>query len=230
MAASLIGVRCEPVARGVPFPTSASLPSCSRRDGRRRATASIVFVWKRDLMRELPGPRCGGRPSSDVWNRRHRPRGPQSDRPGSAAPHARRDHLPRAGRRRASTSRRASGSAHRRLSIVDLTSGGPPAHGQRRRQPPGSSSTVRSTTTSSWPRSCGAAAPRFRSDSDTEVLLAALRARGAPACLTQAERHVLVRHLGRAASRELFAARDRLGIKPFYYCRARRPAGCSRPR
>ena len=64
-------------------------------------------------------------------------------------------------------------------------------------------------------RAGAAAGWTFRSTSDTEVILAAYE-RWGDGCVSQAARHVRVRAVGRAPAR-LFAARDRFGIKPFYY-------------
>lgn len=56
---------------------------------------------------------------------------------------------------------------------------------------------------------------RFRSDSDTEVLLAAYQAWG-EACLDRLN-GMFAFAIYDSGNRSLFAARDRLGIKPFYY-------------
>src|SRR6266849_1575228 len=58
---------------------------------------------------------------------------------------------------------------------------------------------------------------RFRGHSDTEVLLASF-ARWKEACLERL-RGMFAFAIWDAEERRLFAARDRLGIKPFHYCR-----------
>jgi asparagine synthase (glutamine-hydrolysing) len=60
----------------------------------------------------------------------------------------------------------------------------------------------------------------FRSESDTEVLLHLFAAHG-PACVEQL-RGMFAFAIWDERSRTLFAARDRLGIKPFYYRRTKR--------
>ena len=55
----------------------------------------------------------------------------------------------------------------------------------------------------------------FRTTSDTEVILAAYEKWGIN-CVESSQRHVQFCHLGRHRA-SLFCARDRFGIKPFYY-------------
>ena len=77
----------------------------------------------------------------------------------------------------------------------------------------GSPTTARSTTTSSCARSSGA--ERFRTTSDTEVILHAYRRWGAD-CV-QHLRGMFAFALWDEERQQLFCARDRFGIKPFYY-------------
>src|SRR5262245_47805747 len=71
--------------------------------------------------------------------------------------------------------------------------------------------------------------PRWQSDSDTEVILAAY-ARWGPACVERF-RGMFALGIWDAHERELFLARDRMGVKPLYYCDdGRRIAFAARPR
>ena len=62
----------------------------------------------------------------------------------------------------------------------------------------------------------------FTTRTDTEVLLQRVRRMGRR-LPRPTRRHVRVRGVGRCATSRLFCARDRLGIKPFYYAT---PNGC----
>ncbi len=104
---------------------------------------------------------------------------------------------------------------HRRLSIIDLARGAA-SRCRTRRALRGSPSTARSTTTASCARSFARIGHEFRTDSDTEVILAAYHAwggRGARA----AGRDVRLRRSGTGSPRELLLARDQLGVKPLLY-------------
>ena len=102
---------------------------------------------------------------------------------------------------------------HRRLSIIDLATGSQP---------------MTNEDGSLWITYNGeifnhadlrpaleAAGHRYHSRCDTETMLHAYEQYG-DQCARQLPRHVRLRHLGRKHNR-LFCARDRLGIKPFYY-------------
>lgn len=107
---------------------------------------------------------------------------------------------------------RSLGFAHRRLSIVDLSD----SASQPMISPAQSvityngeiynHSQLRSTLESDW---------KFRSNSDTEVLLASYHTRGRN-CL-EAVRGMFSFAIWDERKQEFFAARDRFGIKPFYY-------------
>ena len=103
------------------------------------------------------------------------------------------------------------GLAHRRLSIIDLEHR-PPAD-DRRAQAAGSPTTARSTTTPSCARELGA--DRFRTTSDTEVVLRAYERWGADGL--DRLRGMFAYALWDEPTQELVCARDRFGIKPFYY-------------
>ena len=91
----------------------------------------------------------------------------------------------------------------------------PPADGERRRAPAGSSSTARSTTTARCGRCSKPRAIASAPYSDTETILHAYEEFG-PACVERLEgMFAFAIYDGRR--RELFAARDRLGKKPFFY-------------
>ena len=105
------------------------------------------------------------------------------------------------------------GLAMRRLSIIDLAGGDQPI-GNEDGSASRSSSTARSTTTASSGTSSGGRGTRFRTHSDTEVLVHLYEERGDGS--SSASRHVRVRDLG-PPRRRLLLARDRFGIKPLYY-------------
>lgn len=104
------------------------------------------------------------------------------------------------------------GFAHRRLAIIDLTSSG----AQPMQAPNGTVITfngeiynyieLREELRSGW---------TFRSTSDTEVILAAYERWGS-ACVEHL-RGMFAFAIWDSRNRRLFAARDRFGIKPFYY-------------
>jgi len=104
------------------------------------------------------------------------------------------------------------GLGHRRLSIIDVAEG----------QQPMADDASRLWTTYNGEiynfaeirRELEADGARFRTRSDTEVLLAAYRARGRD-CLA-ALRGMFAFALWDAERRDLFLARDRLGVKPLY--------------
>lgn len=105
-----------------------------------------------------------------------------------------------------------AGLAHRRLAIIDLSQGG----AQPMQGPNGTVVTfngeiynyleLRNELAASW---------TFRSSSDTEVILAAYD-RWGDNCVTHL-RGMFAFALWDGRRRRLFAARDRFGIKPFYY-------------
>ena len=78
--------------------------------------------------------------------------------------------------------------------------GRPPADGDARTAATCSPTTARSTTSASCARSSRRSARRFRSQTDTEVVLHALRASGARTALDALQRHVRLRALGPRAS------------------------------
>jgi asparagine synthase (glutamine-hydrolysing) len=98
---------------------------------------------------------------------------------------------------------------HRRLSIVDLTAAG--------HQPMsfGPYTIVYNGEIYNFRELRRALAGPFRSDSDTEVLLHLYAAHG-PQCLEKLA-GMFAFAIWDAEKRELFVARDRLGIKPFFY-------------
>lgn len=106
------------------------------------------------------------------------------------------------------------GFAHRRLSIVDLS----PAGHQPMCDPSARTWITYNGEIYNWKElrtELAAAGERFSSESDTEVILAAWRRWGRD-CL----RHLngmFAFALWDGAKRELFCARDRLGVKPFYW-------------
>src|SRR5439155_9199077 len=106
------------------------------------------------------------------------------------------------------------GMAHTRLSVIDLSPAG--------RQPMHVESPSLSIVYNGevynhreLRRTLEEKGHRFRSSSDTEVILRAYAEWG-ETCVTRLE-GMFAFALWDAARRRLFAARDRLGIKPFYY-------------
>ena len=107
--------------------------------------------------------------------------------------------------------RACAGFGHVRLSIIDIAGGGQP---MRTRRATGSPTTARSTTTSSCGTNCRTR--RFRTAS---------RHRGAPARLPALGRGLRSTicagcspsRSGTSRGTSCFCARDRFGIKPFYY-------------
>jgi len=108
----------------------------------------------------------------------------------------------------------SSGLAHRRLSIIDLSPGG--------HQP------MCNETADLWivfngeiynykelGEELAAKGIRFRSSSDTEILLYAYQCWGED-CLHKLN-GMFAFAIYNSRTRKVFAARDRLGIKPFYY-------------
>lgn len=103
---------------------------------------------------------------------------------------------------------------HRRLSIIDLS----PAGHQPMAADDGALQIVFNGEIYNYReirRELEKQGARFRSDSDTEVLLAAYRAWG-DGCLERLN-GMYAFAIYDVRERRLFAARDRLGIKPFYY-------------
>ena len=115
--------------------------------------------------------------------------------------------------------KRNAGLAHRRLAIIDLSdAGAQPMHFANRY------SIVYNGEIYNYielRKELKKSRYHFVSNSDTEVILAALR-------LLQREmravfrRYVCFCYLGRR-EQTLFAARDRFGEKPFYYCYEKKP-------
>jgi asparagine synthase (glutamine-hydrolysing) len=106
------------------------------------------------------------------------------------------------------------GLAHRRLSIVDLT----PAGHQPMCDPDGRDWIVYNGEFYDWIErraELQRMGEEFHSASDTEVILAAYR-RWGHACLERMN-GMFAFALWDGATRELFCARDRFGVKPFYY-------------
>ena len=108
------------------------------------------------------------------------------------------------------------GLGHRRLSIIDLSTGDQPLANEDGTV--WSSSTARSTTSPISAPSSNAHGHRFRTHTDTEVIVHAYEQWGDRA-RRSVPRHVRLRPLGRTAA-PLLLARDRLGIKPLYYATA----------
>lgn len=120
------------------------------------------------------------------------------------------------------------GLAHRRLAIVDLS----PAGHQPMCDAAGECWIVYNGEIYNWPElreDLEALGERFASRSDTEVLLAAYR-RWGWRCLERLN-GMFAFAIWDGRSHELFCARDRLGVKPFYYqCDGRSLAFASEPR
>jgi asparagine synthase (glutamine-hydrolysing) len=102
------------------------------------------------------------------------------------------------------------GFAHRRLSIIDLTTGEQPMQGEG-----GDWIVYNGEIYNYIELRDELGRERFRTTSDTEVILHAYR-RWGPACVTHL-RGMFAFALWDEARQELFCARDRFGIKPFYY-------------
>jgi asparagine synthase (glutamine-hydrolysing) len=115
---------------------------------------------------------------------------------------------------RASGAAAALGLLHRRLAIVDLSPGGhqPMCDGGGRLWITYNGEVYNYVELKAELEAMG---ERFVSTSDTEVMLAAYRRFG-PACLERFN-GMFAFALWDGARRELFCARDRLGVKPFYY-------------
>ena len=103
---------------------------------------------------------------------------------------------------------------HRRLSIVDLATGQQPMSNE--------DGTMWLVYNGEIFNHAGLrpeleqAGHRYKTRCDTETILHAYEQYGAGVPVAF-PRHVRVRHLGPQQTRTLFCARDRLGIKPFYY-------------
>ncbi|MFN9120295.1 MAG: asparagine synthetase B family protein, partial [bacterium] len=106
------------------------------------------------------------------------------------------------------------GLAHRRLSVLDLSSRG---HQPMQRAGTGLTITFNGEVYNYRDVRADLAAlgHAFESDSDTEVILAAW-AQGGPTCL-QRFNGMFAFALWDARRRRLFLVRDRLGVKPLYY-------------
>jgi asparagine synthase (glutamine-hydrolysing) len=106
--------------------------------------------------------------------------------------------------------RRHVGLAHRRLSIIDLDAGRQPMTDEA-----GNWLTFNGEIYNYLELRQELGEEQFRTRSDTEVILRAYRKWG-PACLDKL-RGMFAFALWDEASQTLFCARDRFGIKPFYY-------------
>ncbi|HWP53287.1 MAG TPA: hypothetical protein VN476_04090, partial [Pyrinomonadaceae bacterium] len=102
------------------------------------------------------------------------------------------------------------GLAHRRLSIIDLSTGDQPM-----KDPAGNWITYNGEVYNYIELREELGAEDFQTTSDTEVVLAAYRRWGKD-CVTHL-RGMFAFALWDEARQELFCARDRFGIKPFYY-------------
>ncbi len=106
------------------------------------------------------------------------------------------------------------GFAHTRLSVIDLSAAGSqPMHLEEPRLSIVYNGEIYNHR--QLPRELEARGRRFRSSSDTEVILHAYAAWGAD-CVTRL-RGMFAFVIWELAARRVFAARDRLGIKPLYY-------------
>ena len=108
-----------------------------------------------------------------------------------------------------------AGLAHARLSIIDLATGQQPLANEDGTRC-GSCSTARSTTTWSCAPSCVALGHRFRTQSDTEVIVHAYEQWGADAFARFNGQFAIA--LWDATAESLVLARDRLGVRPLYLC------------
>jgi asparagine synthase (glutamine-hydrolysing) len=106
--------------------------------------------------------------------------------------------------------RRSVGLAHRRLSIIDLSTGDQPM-----KDTAGNWITYNGEVYNYIELREELGAENFQTTSDTEVVLAAYRRWGKD-CVTHL-RGMFAFALWDEARQELFCARDRFGIKPFYY-------------
>ena len=102
------------------------------------------------------------------------------------------------------------GLAHRRLSIIDLSTGDQPMKDEA-----GNWITYNGEVYNYIELRAGLGAENFKTTSDTEVVLAAYRRWGKD-CVTHL-RGMFAFALWDEVRQELFCARDRFGIKPFYY-------------
>src|SRR6185436_168878 len=109
--------------------------------------------------------------------------------------------------------RRSVGLAHRRLSIIDLATGDQPMTDAA-----GNWITYNGEVYNYIELREELGAENFQTTSDTEVILAAYRQWGAD-CVTHL-RGMFAFAIWDEARQELFCARDRFGIKPFYYASA----------
>jgi asparagine synthase (glutamine-hydrolysing) len=109
--------------------------------------------------------------------------------------------------------RRSVGLAHRRLSIIDLATGDQPM-----KDAAGNWITYNGEVYNYIELREELGAENFQTTSDTEVVLAAYRRWGKD-CVTHL-RGMFAFALWDEARQELFCARDRFGIKPFYYATA----------
>ncbi|MBD0326663.1 MAG: asparagine synthase (glutamine-hydrolyzing), partial [Pyrinomonadaceae bacterium] len=109
--------------------------------------------------------------------------------------------------------RRAAGFAHRRLSIIDLSTGDQPMT-----DPAGNWITYNGEIYNYIELRERLGAENFQTTSDTEVILHAYRKWGAD-CVNHL-RGMFSFAIWDEARQELFCARDRFGIKPFYYTTA----------
>ena len=106
--------------------------------------------------------------------------------------------------------RRCAGFAHRRLSIIDLSTGDQPMT-----DPAGNWITYNGEIYNYIELREELGAANFKTTSDTEVILAAYRKWGAD-CVTHL-RGMFAFAIWDEVRQALFCARDRFGIKPFYY-------------